>query len=106
MNLDRSLDRCLSPEAFDTLAAETPDLCLLDVGAPQRFAQAHLPGARLLNPMDLLLGFGPAPGNPKDPERLRQTLARALGPEAWAGTAKVVLYDDEGGAWAGRAEAA
>ena len=63
---------------------------LLDVGAPQRFAQAHLPGARLLNPMDLLLGFGPAPGNPQDPERLRQTLAGALGPEPWAGSEKSI----------------
>ena len=96
-------DRCLSLEAFDALAAAAPALCLLDVGAPQRFAQAHLPGAGLLNPMDLLLGFGPAPGNPKDAERLRQTLAAALGAEAWAGKARVVLYDDEGGAWAGRA---
>jgi 3-mercaptopyruvate sulfurtransferase SseA len=98
-----NLDRCLSLEAFDALVTETPGLCLLDVGAPQRFVQAHLPGARLLNPRDLLLGFGPAPGNPQDPERLRHTLAEALGPEALAGKARVVLYDDEGGAWAGRA---
>lgn len=96
-------NRCLSLDAFDALTAAAPGRCLLDVGTPQRFTQAHLPGARLLNPTDLLLGFGPAPGNPRAPESLRQTLAGALGPEAWAGKARVVLYDDEGGAWAGRA---
>ena len=86
-------NRCLSLDAFDALTAAAPGRCLLDVGTPQRFTQAHLPGARLLNPR-IYSGLWARARNPRAPESLRQTLAGALGPEAWAGKARVVLYDD------------
>ena len=36
-------NRCLSLDAFDALTAAAPGHCLLDVGTPQRFAQATFP---------------------------------------------------------------
>jgi len=93
--------RCLTLDAFDALQA-AGEICLLDIGSPGRFAQAHLPGATHINPMALLKGYGPAPGDPQEPAAVQAYLAPRLGPAAWGSKRTVVIYDDEGGAWAGR----
>jgi thiosulfate/3-mercaptopyruvate sulfurtransferase len=93
--------RCLALDAFDALQGEGA-VCLLDIGSPARFAQAHLPGAIHINPMALLKGYGPAPGDPQEASLLQAYLAPRLGASAWGGKQPIVIYDDEGGAWAGR----
>lgn len=89
-------ERLLTPEGYETLAGE--DVLLLDVGAAERYAQAHIPGAVLVTPGELVDGRPPATGRLPDTTRL-EALCSRLGLRDGL---KVVAYDDEGGGWAGR----
>jgi thiosulfate/3-mercaptopyruvate sulfurtransferase len=62
------------------------------------FAQAHLPGASLVEPRSLVSGQQPAPGRLPSRARL-EALFGALG---YRRDDHFVVYDDEGGGWAGR----
>ena len=77
---------------------EQPDLLLIQVTSGEVFAQARIPGAVCVTPPELVDGTPPASGKLPNLTRL-QTLFERVGyqPEA-----KVVVYDDEGGGWAGR----
>jgi len=75
-----------------------PDLRLIHVAERSAYQQAHLPGALLVEPRELVDGRAPAPGRLAAPERL-QTLFAALG---YRPDLHYVVYDDEGGGWAGR----
>lgn len=89
-------DRLLTPEALEKLPAAS--VLLVDVGAPDRYAQGHLPGAVLVTPNELVDGRPPATGRLPGPDRLETLFSRiGLAPDL-----KVVAYDDEGGGWAGR----
>jgi len=77
--------------------ANTP-LLLLQVTSPEVFLQAHIDGAVLVTPADLVGGEAPATGRLPSRERLEQ-LFRRIG---FAADRPVVVYDDEGGGWAGR----
>ena len=74
------------------------DSLIVHVSSPEAFASAHIPGAVLLTPMELVSGEPPASGKIPPPQRLAGSLER-LGyrPEQ-----NIVVYDDEGGGWAGR----
>ena len=74
------------------------DSLIVHVSSPEAFASAHIPGAVLLTPMELVSGEPPATGKIAPPQRLAGSLER-LGyrPEQ-----NIVVYDDEGGGWAGR----
>lgn len=88
--------RLLTPEALEALPAEYT--LLVDVGSAERYAQAHLPGAVLVTPAELVDGRPPATGRLPDVTRLNALFSRlGLRPDL-----KVVAYDDEGGGWAGR----
>ncbi|MEE4300869.1 MAG: rhodanese-like domain-containing protein [Pseudomonadales bacterium] len=94
-------DRLLTPaELAAALDAEPPtaDLLVVDVGTPDRYARAHVPGAMLVTPPELVSGIPPASGTLPDLERLEALIER-LG---LADDTVVVAYDDEGGGWAGR----
>ena len=97
MELDRT--RLLEPADLQSLTmAPDTDLLIVDVGAAERFARAHLPGAVLVTPPELVSGIPPASGRLPDADRLAALAQRlALTPETL-----VVAYDDEGGGWAGR----
>lgn len=96
MDLDR--DRLIEPATLETLREETPDLLIVDVGSPDRYGQAHIPGAVLVTPPELVDGRPPATGALPDEARLRELFARlGLTPDTL-----VVCSDDEGGGWAGR----
>lgn len=73
-------------------------LRLVHVAEAAAYQQAHLPGALLVEPRALLDGRPPAAGRLPEPARL-ETLFAALGhtPDC-----HYVVYDDEGGGWAGR----
>lgn len=91
-----NLPRLLEPE---TLAALDPEVLLLvHVAQAQAYRQAHLPGARLVEPAALVSGIPPAPGKLPDRSRL-EALFSALG---YTPQRHLVVYDDEGGGWAGR----
>lgn len=84
----------------DDLSArlQGPDLILVDLTNSARYAAGHLPGARFVDPKRTQLGLPPAPG--LLPEKAdMEALFGELGHNA---DAVYVVYDDEGGGWAGR----
>lgn len=68
------------------------------MAAADAYRQYHLPGALLVEPAELVLGAPPAPGRLPGLERLEALFGR-LGYEP---DQHFILYDDEGGGWAGR----
>ncbi|SDS23452.1 thiosulfate sulfurtransferase [Pseudomonas asplenii] len=76
----------------------TPGLILVDLTSSARYSAGHIPGARFVDPKRTQLGQPPAPGLMPSQDAL-QALFGELGhdPEA-----VYVVYDDEGGGWAGR----
>lgn len=82
------------------LAAQLPDanLLMLQVTSAEVYAAAHLPGALLVTPAELVCGIPPATGRLPDLPQLEALFAR-LG---YAPDKDIVVYDDEGGGWAGR----
>jgi len=90
------LPTVISAEQLAGLSGE--DLRLIHVAEGPAFQQAHLPGALLVEPRELVDGRPPAPGRLPSLERLRALLA-AL---AHGSDVPYVIYDDEGGGWAGR----
>lgn len=86
--------------APDTLLTELddPNLLLIQVTSPEVYQQAHIPGSILVPPGALVCGIPPATGKLPSLDQLNN-LFRAIGftPER-----AVVVYDDEGGGWAGR----
>ena len=77
---------------------DDPSLLLIDLGKAAVYRQAHLPGALWLDSRRLVSGEMPAPGRLPSREQL-EALFGSLGltPDT-----HVVVYDDEGGGWAGR----
>lgn len=101
-------ERLLTAQAAFSLTAASKDSSsegvsfnnrmIVHVCSPEAFAAAHIPGAVLLTPGDLVLGAAPAPGKLPPPERLANALQRI----GFDFDKEVILYDDEGGGWAGR----
>lgn len=98
---DPLLPRLLEPEdlaARRSRGDPLEPLLIVDVGRASTYAQLHVPGAVHLDPALLVSGRPPAVGDLPGPEQLvavREGLGIAPGTH-------VVLYDDEGGGWAGR----
>ena len=88
----------LEPAALNTaLSEDASSLLLVDLGKAERFAQAHILGAQLVTPAETQAG-PPVPGLLPDIEKLEQLLGRI----GYAPDRHIVVYDDEGGGWAGR----
>ncbi|MDU9413600.1 thiosulfate sulfurtransferase [Pseudomonas sp. zfem005] len=77
---------------------DAPDLILVDLTSAARYAEGHIPGARFVAPKRTQLGQAPAPGLLPAKADL-ETLFGELGQSS---DATYVVYDDEGGGWAGR----
>lgn len=87
----------IEPADLQTRLGE-PGLLIVDLGKESVYQQAHVPGAVLFNGRQLLLGQQPSPGKLPPLEQLSAAFsALGLTPDT-----HVVVYDDEGGAWAGR----
>lgn len=71
---------------------------LIHVAAADAYAQYHIPGALLVEPGALVSGAPPAPGKLPGLTRL-EALFGQLG---YSPDLHFILYDDEGGGWAGR----
>ena len=75
-----------------------PELLILDFTNPDIYSRAHVPGAIFVPYQHTVRGIPPTPGALPSEEHLSQLMsAMGLTPEKW-----VVVYDDEGGGWAGR----
>ena len=86
-------------EPSDLLARlDAPHLILVDLSSAARYDAGHIAGARFIDPKRTQLGQPPAPGLLPTQASL-QTLFGELGHNP---NAVYVVYDDEGGGWAGR----
>ena len=74
------------------------DLILVDLTSSARYTEGHIPGARFVDPKRTQLGQAPAPGL-MPPQAALEALFGELGHNP---DAVYVVYDDEGGGWAGR----
>lgn len=77
---------------------DEPDLLLVQVTSGEVFAQAHIAGAVLVEPAQLVGGVAPATGRLPDLARLEDLFVRI----GYRPGQQIVVYDDEGGGWAGR----
>ncbi|MGB4073803.1 rhodanese-like domain-containing protein [Pseudomonas sp.] len=77
---------------------DTPELILVDLTSSARYAAGHIPGAHFVDPKRTQLGQPPAPGLLPELTQLEQLFGE-LGHNP---DAVYVVYDDEGGGWAGR----
>ncbi|WP_068830270.1 rhodanese-like domain-containing protein [Pseudomonas sp. BMS12] len=75
-----------------------PELILVDLSGAARYAEGHIPGAHWVDSKRTQLGQPPAPGLLPEKAQL-ESLFGELGHRA---DAVYVVYDDEGGGWAGR----
>ena len=90
----------LEPEALAALLdkSDITDLLIIDVSQPQTYAQVHVPGAIHVAPSELVSGLPPVPGKLPSIEQLTALFSRiGYSPEK-----HIIVYDDEGGGWAGR----
>ena len=85
----------IEPAELDSLSGK---ILLIDLCSDQQYAHAHIPGAIHVSPSELVDGRPPAPGRLPDQSRLNILFSR-IGLTA---DTTVVVYDDEGGGWAGR----
>lgn len=87
----------LEPRELASRLSE-PGLLILDLCKESVYRQAHIPGAVWVQNKDLVLGSLPAPGKLPPLERLEAVFGQlGLTPDI-----HVIVYDDEGGGWAGR----
>ncbi len=97
MSVFSSLPLVIEPS--DLLARlDAPELILVDLTSSARYDAGHIPGARFVDPKRTQLGQPPAPGLLPAQAQL-EALFGELGHNP---NAVYVVYDDEGGGWAGR----
>jgi thiosulfate/3-mercaptopyruvate sulfurtransferase len=77
---------------------DAAELILVDLSGAARYAAGHIPGARWVDSTRTQLGRPPAPGL-IPPQAQLEALFTELGHRP---DATYVVYDDEGGPWAGR----
>jgi len=91
------LDLIIEPETLESVLAND-NLLIVDVCQASTYAQAHVPGAVHVNPAELVCGVPPATGKLPETEQLEAMFSRI----GYTPDKHVVVYDDEGGGWAGR----
>ena len=95
------IPRLLEPALLESLLAadsENTNLIIVDLCSDALYRQKHVLGAVHLQPGALMAGTAPYPGKLPEMEQLKNII-RYLGISAHS---HVVIYDDEGGGWAGR----
>lgn len=87
----------IQPDDLEPLLTH-PQIRVVDCCQPSLYQQVHIPGAVHVSPAELVCGIPPATGKLPDVAHLRALMGRiGLHPDL-----HVVVYDDEGGGWAGR----
>ena len=74
------------------------NVCIVDLSSRENYLHGHIPGAVYLPYQALLCGQAPTPGKIASDEQLNQVFS-ALG---LTEDTLFIVYDDEGGGWAGR----
>ena len=74
------------------------NILIIDLCTTELYKQVHLPGAIHVTPQEIVSGIGPAVGKLPPLERL-QALFNRIGYDS---NKHIIVYDDEGGGWAGR----
>ncbi|WP_330927107.1 sulfurtransferase [Candidatus Sororendozoicomonas aggregata] len=74
------------------------NVLIIDLCNPRVYAQCHIPGAINVHPHELIAGTHPATGK-LPPVKMLEALFSRLG---YTGGEHIIVYDDEGGGWAGR----
>ncbi|MFO2463246.1 thiosulfate sulfurtransferase [Pseudomonas sp. 15FMM2] len=77
---------------------DAEQLILVDLTSAARYAEGHIPGAHFVDPKRTQLGQPPAPGLLP----AKADLEKLFGELGHTPDATYVVYDDEGGGWAGR----
>lgn len=86
----------LEPDAVADLPES--DTLLVQVTSSALYEQAHIPGAVLVEPSELVCGIPPATGKMPALAQIQSTLARI----GYHPDQQIIAFDDEGGGWAGR----
>ena len=92
-----NLDLIIEPETLESVLNDS-QLLIIDVCQASTYEQVHLPGAVHINPSELVSGEAPATGKLPDIEKLELLFSRI----GYDQDKHIVVYDDEGGGWAGR----
>jgi thiosulfate/3-mercaptopyruvate sulfurtransferase len=92
------VNRLLEPEQLGVGYVSDPYLLLVHVASAAAYAEGHIAGAVHVAPAELVSGEKPATGKLPARERLAALFARI----GYRPDARIVVYDDEGGGWAGR----
>ncbi len=92
-----NLDLIIEPETLEDQLGND-DLLIIDVSQASTYEQVHVPGAIHINPPELVCGVPPAPGKLPDKDNLEALFSRI----GYSPDKHIVVYDDEGGGWAGR----
>lgn len=87
----------IEPEALEPLL-ENENLLIIDLCRDEIYQQYHLPGAVHISPGELVSGVQPAVGKLPTLEQLERIFSRI----GYSPDQQIVVYDDEGGGWAGR----
>ena len=92
-----TLDLVIEPEQLQAQLPH-PNLLLLDLCSDSSYRSGHIPAAAHVTPRELISGTPPAPGRLPPAPQVQALFSRlGLTPDT-----HVVVYDDEGGGWAGR----
>jgi thiosulfate/3-mercaptopyruvate sulfurtransferase len=95
------IPRLLEPSLLESMLGSDQNdhsLIIVDLCSDALYRHKHVPGAVHLQPGSLMAGTAPYPGKLPTIEQL-ESIIRYLGISA---DSHVVIYDDEGGGWAGR----
>lgn len=94
-----SLPFVIEPTQLAALLAQpTSKILIIDMCPEQTYLQGHIDGAVHVPPQKIVCGTAPVPGKIATEEQLNRLFSfLGLTPET-----HVVVYDDEGGGWAGR----
>jgi thiosulfate/3-mercaptopyruvate sulfurtransferase len=93
------VDHILEPaELAAQLQNGSANTLLVHVASGDAYAAGHIPGAVHVAPGELVSGIKPATGTLPDVARLEQLFERI----GYSPSARIIVYDDEGGGWAGR----
>jgi thiosulfate/3-mercaptopyruvate sulfurtransferase len=95
--MTQNLPLIIEPDELEPLLNQD-NLLIIDLCNPNLYAQAHVPGAVHVSPQKMVSGIQPAAGKLPSVEQLND-LFSAIG---YTGKEHIVVYDDEGGGWAGR----
>ena len=91
------IPKLLEPEALIDML-DQPNILIVDLCNDTLYSKKHIPGAAHISSQELMSGSVPGPNKLPPKERL-EAMVNSIG---LTDDKHVVVYDDEGGGWAGR----